>query len=434
MNLRYFRSINPGTRHTILDSFVEITCRKPEKKLLQSNQRVQGRNHRGIITCRHRGRGHKRLYRKIDTWRKKLDVVGYIHTIEYDPNRNARLALIQYEDEEKIYVLVPRGFQIEQIIITGFRIPIEIGNALPLWNIPLGISVYNVEFRPGVGGQLARSAGTNVQLVARENGFVTLRLPSGEVRLVPQTCWATIGQVCGLERRNKKIGKAGRIRWLGWRPTVRGKVINSVDHPHGGGEGCCPIGRARPSTPWGKPRLGVKTRCPKKYSNALIVRRNKLLFYYLFSMVRSVKKGPYVTHYLLTKVERINERNEKNTLETWSRSSMIVPIIIGHTISVYNGREHLSVFITDQIIGHKLGEFSPTRNFRGHTKSDKKTRRLDLIFLFLLWDKKLIQLESDWVSQRNPVRVGMQKIKIMFFFLEKINIFAITYLNFVVNV
>jgi large subunit ribosomal protein L2 len=278
MVLRYFRPISPGTRHTILDSFAEITHNRPEKKLLQSNQRAQGRNHRGVITCRHRGGGHKRLYRKVDIWRKKLDIIGFVRTIEYDPNRNSRLALVQYEDGEKRYVLVSKGLQVGQTIITGFRIPIEIGNTLPLWNIPLGINVYNVEFRPGEGRKLARSAGTNVQLVARESGFVTLRLPSGEVRLVPQTCWATIGQVCGLETRNKKIGKAGRIRWLGFRPTVRGKVINPVDHPHGGGEGCCPIGRPQPSTPWGKPRLGVKTRRTKKYSTTLIVRRNKLYF------------------------------------------------------------------------------------------------------------------------------------------------------------
>jgi large subunit ribosomal protein L2 len=279
MSLRYFRSISPGTRHAVLDSFSEITFKRSEKKLLQSNQCVHGRNHRGIITCRHRGGGHKRLYRKVDIWRKKLDSVGYICTIEYDPNRNSLLALVHYEDGEKIYTLVPKNFQVGQVVMIGFRVPIESGNTLPLWNIPLGINVYNVEFRPGSGRQLARSAGTSAQLIAREYGFVTLRLPSGEVRLVPQTCWATVGQVYGLEFRNKKIGKAGRIRWLGWRPIVRGTVINPVDHPHGGGEGCCPIGRSRPSTPWGKPRLGVKTRYKKKYSNVFIVRRLFLLFF-----------------------------------------------------------------------------------------------------------------------------------------------------------
>ena len=310
-----------------------------------------------------------------------MNSVGYICTIEYDPNRNAFIALVHYKDGKKTYILVPKSFYVGQAIIIGFRIPIERGNTLPLWNIPLGINVYNVEFRPGFGGKVARSAGTSVQLVAREYGFATLRLPSGEVRLVPQTCWATIGQVYGLEMGNEKIGKAGRIRWLGWRPIVRGKVINPVDHPHGGGEGCCPVGRSRPSTPWGKPRLGVKTRCKKRYSNAFIIRRKSLLFYCLFFMVRSVKKGPYVNNSLLIKVECINNLDEKNTIKTWSRATMIVPIIIGHTISVYNGHDHLSVFITDQIVGHKLGEFSSTRNFRGHIKLDKKSRRLCLIFL-----------------------------------------------------
>jgi large subunit ribosomal protein L2 len=218
------------------------------------------------------------LYRKIDIWRRDLDSVGYIRTVEYDPNRNALIALVYYNCGKKNYILVPKNFYLGQTIITGFRVPIEIGNTLPLWNIPLGINVYNVEFRPGSGRKVARSSGTSAQLVAREYGFATLRLPSGEVRLLPQTCWATIGQVHGSEVRNKKIGKAGRIRWLGWRPAVRGKVINPVDHPHGGGEGCCPIGLSRPSTPWGKPRLGVKTRCKKKYSNALIIRRKSLLF------------------------------------------------------------------------------------------------------------------------------------------------------------
>jgi large subunit ribosomal protein L2 len=228
-----------------------------------------------MITCRHHGGGHKRLYRKVDFRRKKLSRVGHVHAIEYDPNRNARLALVYYEDGEKTYILAPKGLQIGQTIVAGFRVPIEIGNALTLWNIPLGTRVHNVELSPGAGGKLARSAGTSVQLIARENGFATLRLPSGETRLVSQYVWRTVGQVGNIETRNKKIGKAGRIRWLGWNPTVRGSVINPVDHPHGGGEGRCPIGRNCPVTPWGKPRLGVKTRRRKKYSSVFILRRKK---------------------------------------------------------------------------------------------------------------------------------------------------------------
>jgi large subunit ribosomal protein L2 len=273
MSLRYLRPMSPGTRHAVLDAFKEITCQNPEKRLLQFSHRAWGRNCLGIITCRHRGGGHKRLFRKVDVWRKKLDIVGYVRTLEYDPNRNARLALVQYVDGDKTYILAPKNLRVGQPVLASFRASIEIGNTLPLWNIPLGVSVHNVELRPGTGGKVARAAGTRVQLVARDNGFATLRLPSGEVRLVPQTCWATVGQVGNLEADQKKIGKAGRIRWLGFRPSVRGSVINPVDHPHGGGEGRCPIGRPSPLTPWGKPRLGVKTRGPKKYSDNLIMRR-----------------------------------------------------------------------------------------------------------------------------------------------------------------
>jgi large subunit ribosomal protein L2 len=208
----------------------------------------------------------------VDFWRRNLDRVGHVQSIEVDPNRNARVALIHYVNGKKSYILAPKEIEVGHSIVAGFRVPIEIGNALPLWNIPLGTRVHSVEFRPGAGGQLARSSGTSVQLIARENGFVTLRLPSGEVRLVPQICWATIGQVGNVEASNKKIGKAGRISWLGWRPTVRGNVMNPVDHPHGGGEGRCPIGRTHPVTPNGKARLGAKTRRPKKFSDTLRLR------------------------------------------------------------------------------------------------------------------------------------------------------------------
>jgi large subunit ribosomal protein L2 len=256
-----------------LDSFEEITSCNPEKKLLRSIQRAQGRNHAGRITCRHRGGGHKRLYRKIDFIRAKLDKVGQIVSIEYDPNRTSRLALVSYKDGDKKYIIAPKGATIGQNIVSGFFAPIEIGNALPLWNIPLGTSVYNVEFHRGHGGQLARSAGVCVQLMARENGFSTICLPSGEIRFVPQSSWASVGCVGNIDAAKKKIGKAGRIRWIGFRPTVRGSAINPVDHPHGGGEGRCPIGRIQSLTPWGKPRLGRKTRRKKKYSDTFIIRR-----------------------------------------------------------------------------------------------------------------------------------------------------------------
>jgi large subunit ribosomal protein L2 len=283
MGLRFLRATNSGSRHTVLNSLENIVCYGPEKKLVRSNHRLQGRNHQGVITCNHHGGGHKRLYRKIDFWRKKLSRIGYVKTIEYDPNRNARISLIYYEDGEKRYILTPKGLKIGQTIVAGFRVPIEIGNALALWNVPLGTIVHNVELFPGSGGKLARAAGACVQLIAREKGLTTLRLPSGEVRLVSQSCLVTVGQVGNIESRNKKIGKAGRVRWIGRSPTVRGSVINAVDHPHGGGEGRCSIGRRCPVTPWGKPRLGVKTRRRKKYSNIFILRRRKLkLCFFLF--------------------------------------------------------------------------------------------------------------------------------------------------------
>lgn len=266
--------------------------RKQEKNLLKYNHRAHGRNNRGVITCRHRGGGHKRLYRKVDFYRKKLGSIGYVNSVNHDPNRNANIALVSYRDGEKIFIIAPKDLKIGMNVVAGFRVPVKLGNTLPLWNIPFGTSVHNVELNPGGGGKLSRSAGTSAYIIARENSFVTIRLPSGEVRLVSQSCWATVGQVGNEELRNKEIGKAGRIRWIGWRPVVRGSVINPVDHPHGGGEGCCPIGRSHPSTPWGKPSLGVKTRCKKKYSNVLIIRRKRLLLYYLFLYGSFGKKRP----------------------------------------------------------------------------------------------------------------------------------------------
>jgi large subunit ribosomal protein L2 len=273
MGLRSFRPYTPSTRHAVISSFEELTSSTPEKTLVHSVHRARGRNHRGVITSRHRGGGHKRLYRQVDFLRDKLGRTARVVSIQYDPNRNAHLALLHYLDGEKRYILAPKGLPTGAQVVSGFRVPVETGNALPLWNIPLGTSVHNVELRPGGGGQLARAAGARAQLVARENGYATLRLPSGEVRLVQQACWATVGQVGHLDASNEVIGKAGRKRWRGIRPHVRGSVRNPVDHPHGGGEGRCPIGRSRPVTPWGKPTLGVKTRRPKKYSNEYILRR-----------------------------------------------------------------------------------------------------------------------------------------------------------------
>lgn len=275
MGIRAYRPYTPSTREHTVSDFAEITRDKPEKSLTRSQHRRKGRNNRGVITCRHRGGGHKKLYRVIDFHRNKLNIPAKVVSIEYDPNRNARIALLHYRDGEKRYILHPVGLTVGTTIIAGPESPIEIGNALPLGNIPLGTNIHNVELTPGKGGQIVRSAGATAQVMAKEGSFVTIKLPSGEVRMVRRECYATIGQVGNIDARNISIGKAGRTRWLGRRPQVRGSVMNPVDHPHGGGEGRAPIGRPGPVTPWGKPALGAKTRKHKKHSNALIVRRRR---------------------------------------------------------------------------------------------------------------------------------------------------------------
>ena len=276
MALRFYKAYTPGTRHRSVSDCTELSKTRPEKSLTRSLHRAKGRNNRGVITCRHRGGGHKRLYRQIDFRRNKYDMNAEVQTIEYDPNRNARIALVQYEDGEKRYILHPTGLKVGDNIIASASAPNAIGNALPLAAMPLGVQIHNIEMHPKKGGQLVRSAGGVAQLVAKEGDFVTIRLPSGEVRLLNNQCWATIGQVGNSEVMNLSIGKAGRSRWLGKRPTVRGSVMNPVDHPHGGGEGRCPVGRSQPMTPWGKPALGRKTRARKKYSDSLILRRRKV--------------------------------------------------------------------------------------------------------------------------------------------------------------
>lgn len=275
MGIRFLKPFTAGTRNRSVSDFTEITQQKPEKSLILKNHRSKGRNNRGVITCRHRGGGHKRLLREIDFRRDKIGMPAKVTSIEYDPNRNARIALVRYEDGEKRYILQPRGLQVGDVILSDLQAPILVGNSLPLRNIPLGAQVHNVEFQPGSGGQLARSAGSSVEILAKEGNFVTLRLPSKEIRLVSKNCWATVGQVGNHEAYILTIGKAGRSRWLGKRPTVRGSVMNPVDHPHGGGEGRCPIGRSRPVTPWGRPALGQLTRKPKKYSSTLILQKRK---------------------------------------------------------------------------------------------------------------------------------------------------------------
>jgi large subunit ribosomal protein L2 len=275
MGIRFYRAYTPGTRNRSVSDFAELTRQTSEKSLTKSNHRTKGRNNRGVITSRRRGGGHKRLYREIDFRRNKIEMPARVATIEYDPNRNARIALLHYQDGIKRYILHPRGLEVGDSVLASQTAPIRTGNTLPLMNMPLGTEVHNIELHPHQGGQLARAAGAVAKLVAKEGAYVTLRLPSGEVRLVSRNCWATVGQVGNVEAINLTLGKAGRMRWLGRRPQVRGSVMNPVDHPHGGGEGRCPIGRSRPVTPWGRPALGQRTRSRSKYSDPLIVRRRK---------------------------------------------------------------------------------------------------------------------------------------------------------------
>lgn len=278
MGIRTLRPYTPSTRHMTVSDFEELSRDengkrpRPEKSLLQFIHRKKGRNNRGVITCRHRGGGHKRLYRIIDFRRDKRGIPATVKTVEYDPNRSAHICLVEYEDGEKRYILAPRNLEVGATIMAGPEAPFEIGNAMPLERIPLGTVVHNVELYPGRGGQMVRAAGAGAQVVAREGKYVSLKLPSGEVRMIRGECYATIGQLGNVDHNNISLGKAGRSRWLGRRPKVRGSVMNPVDHPHGGGEGRAPIGRSTPVTPWGKPTLGYKTRKRNKPSSKFIVR------------------------------------------------------------------------------------------------------------------------------------------------------------------
>jgi large subunit ribosomal protein L2 len=276
MVIRIYKPNTPGTRNRGVASFNEITTKnKPERSLITSNHRARGRNNQGLITIRHRGGGHKRRYRVIDFKRNKHNIAARVASIEYDPNRNARISLLHYKDGEKRYILTAQNIKVGTTLMSGPDSEIQIGNSLPLENIPLGLEVHNIELIPGNGGQIVRAAGTSAKILAKEGKYVTLRLPSKEIRLIRKECYATIGVISNAEHNNITIGKAGKKRWLGIRPTVRGVVMNPCDHPHGGGEGRSPIGRKRPITPWGKAALGVKTRKRRKASDIYIVRRRK---------------------------------------------------------------------------------------------------------------------------------------------------------------
>lgn len=275
MGVRKYKPSSPGRRFQTVSDFAEITTTTPEKSLLEPLPKKAGRNNYGRITTRHQGGGHKRKYRKIDFKRRKDGIPAKVASIEYDPNRSARIALLNYADGAKAYILQPKGLKVGDVVESGPEADIKPGNALPLANIPVGTLVHAVEFQPGKGAAMARSAGTSIQLMGKEGGYAILRMPSSEMRRVLLDCRATVGEVGNAEHSNIRIGKAGRKRWMGVRPTVRGTVMNPVDHPHGGGEGKNKSSGRHPVTPWGVPTKGHRTRNPKKASSRLIIRRRK---------------------------------------------------------------------------------------------------------------------------------------------------------------
>jgi large subunit ribosomal protein L2 len=275
MPVKAYKPTTPSRRNMTVSDYSDLTSKKPHKPLLTDLRKSGGRNHRGKVTVRHRGGGAKRAYRVIDFKRDKFGVPGRVATIEYDPNRSARIALLHYADGEKRYILAPQGLQVGDELMSGPQADARIGNALPLANVPTGSQIHNIELRPGHGGQIVRSAGVGAQLLAKEGSYATVRLPSGEMRMVLQTCMATLGQVGNVDYANIKLGKAGRKRHLGVRPTVRGSAMSPRDHPHGGGEGRSSIGMPGPRTPWGKPALGHKTRRNKRSDKFIVRRREK---------------------------------------------------------------------------------------------------------------------------------------------------------------
>ena len=273
MAIRKYSPTSPARRFMTVSTFEEITTNKPERSLLDVNKKKAGRNSYGRFTVRHRGGGNRTKYRIIDFKRAKDGMNATVMTIEYDPNRSANIALVKYEDGTKAYIIAPYGIKVGDVIVSGETADIKPGNTLKIQDIPVGTVIHNIELTPGKGAQMVRSAGTSAQLMAKEGKYGTVRLPSGEVRYVSVLCKARIGQVGNIDHDNVSLGKAGRKRHMGWRPTVRGVVMNPNDHPHGGGEGKSPIGRPSPVTPWGKPALGLKTRAKKKASNKMIVKR-----------------------------------------------------------------------------------------------------------------------------------------------------------------
>jgi large subunit ribosomal protein L2 len=354
MAMRKTKPTSPGRRFATYQKRDEVSTRanKPHKALTKGAGKSGGRNSRGRITARHRGGGAKRRYREIDFKRRKDGVPAKVATVEYDPNRSCYIALLHYVDGAKSYILAPQGIRLGADVESGEKADIQPGNSLPLRSIPTGTVVHNVELVPGQGGKLGRSAGSAIQVVAKEGDRVTLRLPSSEMRLVRADCRATVGTLSNPEHQNVKIGKAGRNRHKGKRPQTRGVAMNPVDHPHGGGEAHHTPG-GHPVTPWGG--RDDHSRPPAREEEEVRT-----------FMGRSTKKGPFVEERLMQRIEKMNEANQKQMIKTWSRTSTVFPEMVGHTIAVHDGRKHVPVFISESMVGHKLGEFAPTRSFRGH--------------------------------------------------------------------
>ena len=371
MALKTYKPTTPSQRHLVLVDRSHLWKGKPVKALTEGLSKSGGRNNQGRTSAWHRGGGHKRSYRIVDFKRGKLGMPAIVERLEYDPNRTAFIALIKYEDGELAYILAPQRLAAGDTVIADERVDVKPGNAMPLANMPIGTIVHNVEMKVGKGGQMARAAGTYVQLVGRDSGYAILRLNSGETRMVPADCMATVGAVSNPDNSNVSIGKAGRMRWKGKKPVVRGVAMNPVDHPHGGGEGRTSGGR-HPVTPWGKSTKGKKTRSNKASDKFILRSRHRRRRVRL--VARSIWKGPFVDGYLLKKAEKARGSGSNAVIKIWSRRSTILPQFVGLTFGVHNGQKHIPVLVTEDMIGHKFGEFAPTRTFYGHA-ADRKAKR-----------------------------------------------------------
>ena len=371
MALKSYNPVTPGQRQLVLVDRSGLYTGKPVKALTEGKNSSGGRNNSGSITIRYRGGGHKQAYRMIDFKRRKFDVPAKVERLEYDPNRTGFIALVKYDDGELAYILAPQRLAVGDSIVAGEHVDVKPGNAMPIANIPVGTIVHNIELKIGKGGQVARSAGTYAQIVGRDGEYVILRLNSGEQRLVHGRCLATVGAVSNPDNMNVSIGKAGRTRWMGRRGHVRGETMNPVDHPLGGRT----RGGRHPVTPWGKPTRGQENPQEQEHGEVHHDEPPRTQEAEVGAiMTRSVWKGPFVDGYLLKKADAARSSGRHEMIRIWSRRSTILPQFVGLTFGVYNGQKHIPVIVTEEMVGHKFGEFAPTRSFYGHS-SDRKAKR-----------------------------------------------------------